>query len=104
MGADPDTGIASSLMHTRSIPPDLPARARAALAGAAGDPLLDGLVGWYAMEASHLGAASDDLGGLVAALAGDTRNAHLYAGFTAGELAAAGVLRAAARTSFANAA
>jgi hypothetical protein len=68
------------------------------LNAAAGDPILDGLVAWYAMEADHLSAghaARPDLGQLVAALTGAARDTHLHAGHSAGAVAAAGVLRAA---------
>lgn len=92
------TGIPSAAMRNSSTTPDLHARARAALNAAVSDPLLDGLVGWYAMEASHLGTTSIDGGQLVAVLAGARPDVHLHAGYAAEELAAAGVLRVVARS------
>lgn len=76
---------------------DLPGRARAALAAAAGDPLLDGLVGWYAMEASHLGVTGIDAREVDTVLAGADPGIHLHAGYTTAELASAGILRVLAR-------
>lgn len=68
--------------------PKLHAQARAALSAADADPLLDGLVGGYALEASHLLDAgpigSIDLDQLVDMLAGE--HAYEYAGHTAGVL------------------
>jgi len=72
---------------------DLRGRARAALVAAAGDPLLDGLVGWYAMEAGHLGVTDVGARDVGAVLAGTDPGEHLHAGYTAAELASAGILR-----------
>lgn len=85
----PATSISTSL--------DLRGRARAALAAAASDPLLDGLVGWYAMEASHLGVTGIGARDVDAVLAGADPGEHLHAGYTAAELASAGILRVLAR-------
>jgi hypothetical protein len=80
--------------------PDIHARAHAALRAAIGDEFIDGLVGWYAMEARHLtadGSARLTLDQLIEALTGTTGpDAHLYGGYSAEALATAGILRAGA--------
>lgn len=86
-------------MQHQTTAHDLDAPARAALAAATRDPILDGLIGWYAMHAGDLcggRAETVDVGQL---LAGADRDSHLYGGYTAGVLAAAGILRAGAQCS-----
>ncbi|MCW6005389.1 hypothetical protein K1W54_12470 [Micromonospora sp. CPCC 205371] len=75
---------------------DLDAPARAALVAATRDPILDGLVGWYAMDAGDLGDGRADAVDVDQLLAGADRDTDLYGGYTVGVLAAAGVLRAVA--------
>jgi hypothetical protein len=77
---------------------DLSAPARAALDAATRDPILDGLVRWYAIEAEQLGGHAEavDVDQL---LAGACRDTHLYGGYTAGVLAAAGILHVDAQSS-----
>lgn len=94
-------------MHSHATTSGRRARAQAALNDAARDPILDGLIGWYAQEASHLAAghqASVDLDELVAALTSTDEDRLLRAGYTYGELAAAGVLRATTRSRYCQAA
>lgn len=81
-------------MHNPTSPNDSYALARAALSAAIDDPVLDGLIGWYAADAVHLGAGSGRRVDLDQLLAGAGRETHLYAGHTAGVLATAGILRA----------
>ncbi|MEH1124842.1 hypothetical protein [Micromonospora sp. CPCC 206061] len=91
-------------MHNPTSPNDSHALARAALNAASRDPILDGLIGWYAADARHLGAGPGRRVDLDQLLAGAGPDTHLYAGHTAGVLATAGILRAGGQVGVATAA